>query len=163
MLKLLQKTFPPEICVVWKAQSSLNLSQVKFLSSMRSVITRTARSNHNNFVRKVSFDQIAPKLFSGYILHTIQPSRYHKPARYTTSNFLQKNMSTEDEVAKAEIAASTDPAVNPNAPTFFDKLVDGSIPADIIYQVCPMSFYVSFHTSYVFIAELILGPHRCGL
>jgi len=38
------------------------------------------------------------------------------------------------EVTAAEDAASTDPAVNPTAPTFFDKIVDKSIPADIIHE-----------------------------
>eukprot|EP01035_Chromulina_nebulosa_P021178 gene21178-27438_t len=38
------------------------------------------------------------------------------------------------EVEKAEIAASTDPAINPNALTFFDKIVSKEIPANIIYE-----------------------------
>jgi len=38
------------------------------------------------------------------------------------------------EVGAAAAAASTDPAVNPNAATFFDKIVDKSIPANIIYE-----------------------------
>ena len=38
------------------------------------------------------------------------------------------------EVDAAAAAASTDPAVNPNAATFFDKIVDKSIPAIIIYE-----------------------------
>jgi hypothetical protein len=40
--------------------------------------------------------------------------------------------STEEE--KAAAAASSDPAINPNAPTFFDKLVSKEIPANIIYE-----------------------------
>eukprot|EP00605_Chrysophyceae_sp_TOSAG23-4_P000314 GSChrysophyteH1.ASY1.ANO1.359.1 assembled CDS len=38
------------------------------------------------------------------------------------------------EVTAAAQAASTDPAINPLAPTFFDKIVDKSIPADIIHE-----------------------------
>jgi histidine triad (HIT) family protein len=38
------------------------------------------------------------------------------------------------EVSAAEQAQSSDPAVNPNAATFFDKLVSKDIPADIIYE-----------------------------
>lgn len=38
------------------------------------------------------------------------------------------------EVDAAAAAASTDPAINPNAPTFFDKLVSKQIPANIIYE-----------------------------
>ena len=38
------------------------------------------------------------------------------------------------EVDAAAAAASTDPAVNPNAATFFDKIVDKSIPANIIHE-----------------------------
>jgi len=106
---------------------------------MRSVITRRAARSNQYLVtsRKAFFGQLTPKqLFSGYILHAKQLPRYIKASRYpfTTSSILQKDMSS-DEVVNAEIAASTDPAINPNAPTFFDKLVDGSIPADIIYQV----------------------------
>jgi histidine triad (HIT) family protein len=46
------------------------------------------------------------------------------------------------EVDAAAIAASTDPAINPNAPTFFDKLVSKQIPANIIFEddVC-MAFH----------------------
>jgi histidine triad (HIT) family protein len=42
--------------------------------------------------------------------------------------------SGSNEVDLAKGAASTDPAINPNAPTFFDKLVSKEIPADIIYE-----------------------------
>ena len=38
------------------------------------------------------------------------------------------------EVNAAAIAASSDPAINPAAPTFFDKLVAKQIPANIIYE-----------------------------
>jgi len=41
-------------------------------------------------------------------------------------------MSSEQEAAA--IAASTDPAINPAAPTFFDKLVSKEIPANIIFE-----------------------------
>ena len=39
-----------------------------------------------------------------------------------------------DEAEKAKIAASTDPAINPAAPTFFDKLVSKEIPATLLYE-----------------------------
>ena len=39
-----------------------------------------------------------------------------------------------DEVLAADQAKSTDPAINPQAPTFFDKLVSKEIPADLIYE-----------------------------
>ena len=38
------------------------------------------------------------------------------------------------EVDAAQVAASTEPAVNPFAPTFFDKIVNKEIPAKIIYE-----------------------------
>ena len=38
------------------------------------------------------------------------------------------------EEAAALTAASTDPAVNPFAPTFFDKIVSKEIPANIIFE-----------------------------
>eukprot|EP01031_Cornospumella_fuschlensis_P026115 gene26115-31533_t len=38
------------------------------------------------------------------------------------------------EVDAAQRAASTDPAINPHAPTFFDKIVSKEIPAKIIYE-----------------------------
>lgn len=43
-------------------------------------------------------------------------------------------MSSMDEVAAAQASASTDPAINPTAPTFFDKLISKQIPANIIYE-----------------------------
>ena len=43
-------------------------------------------------------------------------------------------MSTTDEVAAAAIASSSDPAINPAAPTFFDKIVSKEIPANIIFE-----------------------------
>ena len=42
-------------------------------------------------------------------------------------------MSTS-EVDAAQTAASTDPAINPAAPTFFDKIVSKEIPADVIFE-----------------------------
>lgn len=38
------------------------------------------------------------------------------------------------EVDASLIAASSDPAINPAAPTFFDKLVAKQIPSNIIYE-----------------------------
>lgn len=38
------------------------------------------------------------------------------------------------EVDAAVIAKSSDPAINPAAPTFFDKLVAKQIPANIIFE-----------------------------
>ena len=39
-----------------------------------------------------------------------------------------------DETEAAKIAASSDPAINPNAPTFFDKLVNKEIPANLLHE-----------------------------
>ena len=39
-----------------------------------------------------------------------------------------------NEVDASAIAKSTDPAINPSAPTFFDKLVAKQIPANIIFE-----------------------------
>jgi len=41
---------------------------------------------------------------------------------------------SSSESEKAVEAASSDPAVNPNAPTFFDKIVAKEIPSDVIYE-----------------------------
>jgi len=43
-------------------------------------------------------------------------------------------MSKMNEVHAADIASSTDPAINPNAATFFDKIVSKEIPAAIIHE-----------------------------
>ena len=43
-------------------------------------------------------------------------------------------MSKSNEVDEALKASSTDPAINPNAPTFFDKIVSKVIPSTIIYE-----------------------------
>lgn len=42
--------------------------------------------------------------------------------------------SSSSEVDAATAAASSDPAINPNVPTFFDKLVSKEIPSKIIYE-----------------------------
>lgn len=47
---------------------------------------------------------------------------------------LRKMSSGITEVDAATAAASSDPAINPNAPTFFDKLVSKQIPANIIFE-----------------------------
>lgn len=39
-----------------------------------------------------------------------------------------------NEVDESIKASSTDPAINPNAPTFFDKIVSKDIPAKIIFE-----------------------------
>ncbi len=54
-------------------------------------------------------------------------SFYCNPSRFMSA-------SAEGEVDLAAAAASTDPAVNPFAPTFFDKIVKKEIPANIIYE-----------------------------
>lgn len=44
-------------------------------------------------------------------------------------------MSTgQSEVDAALINASTDPAINPKAPTFFDKLIKKEISANILFE-----------------------------
>jgi histidine triad (HIT) family protein len=63
------------------------------------------------------------------------PLAIHNFSHLTCREFHQTKMSSEaSEVEKARIAASTDPAVNPNAPTFFDKIVSKEIPAKIIFE-----------------------------
>lgn len=47
---------------------------------------------------------------------------------------VQRRMSSYNEVDAASIAASTDPAINPSAPTFFDKIVSKEIPSQIIHE-----------------------------
>ena len=66
-----------------------------------------------------------------------------------------------DEVLAAERAKSTDPAINPDAPTFFDKIVSKEIPADVIYEddqcmafndiapQAPVHFLGKYTTSYL--------------
>lgn len=107
-----------------------------FAQLMRSVITRATPLIQVSSKAAPLSSRPPRKLLRGYISRTQQLpiSTPRLTARYTTSRLFSKVMSSDDEVAKAAIAASTDPAINPNAPTFFDKLVDGSIPADIIYQ-----------------------------
>jgi histidine triad (HIT) family protein len=61
-------------------------------------------------------------------------SFYPSPTRPNPTLFTRSMSSTISEVEAAAIAASTDPAVNPNATTFFDKLVSKQIPANIIFE-----------------------------
>ena len=48
--------------------------------------------------------------------------------------YLTRNMSSSDEVNAAAVAASEDPAINPAAPTFFDKITSKEIAVDTIYE-----------------------------
>lgn len=49
--------------------------------------------------------------------------------------FIFRSMSNiVDEAEAAKIAASTDPAINPNVPTFFDKLVNKEIPSTLLHE-----------------------------
>lgn len=48
--------------------------------------------------------------------------------QFHLSSQLYKKMNEVDAAAKA---LSSDPAINPNAPTFFDKLVSKEIPAQV--------------------------------
>ena len=50
------------------------------------------------------------------------------------SNISRSIVNMSSEVNDALKAASTDPAINPNAPTFFDKLISKEIPSKIIYE-----------------------------
>ncbi len=59
---------------------------------------------------------------------------FNKPLRSPLPFILQPFRGKMSEVDAAQAAASTDPAVNPFAPTFFDKIVSKEIPAKIIYE-----------------------------
>jgi len=69
-------------------------------------------------------------LASPALLHTARVAR-HCALLFPTRLYAKK-MSSEVDAAAA--AASTDPAINPNAPTFFDKIVSKEIPAAIIHE-----------------------------
>lgn len=88
-------------------------------------------------LKRLCFGFIAGQLYNSKvltnsysILHRISPlvSR-----AFRFPNYLQMS-ELATEVDAARIAASTDPAVNPHAPTFFDKIVSKEIPAKVIYE-----------------------------
>jgi histidine triad (HIT) family protein len=66
-------------------------------------------------------------------------TRFGKSFRPTLSylpferGFASKKMS-ESEGDKAQAAKSSDAAINPNAPTFFDKIISGEVKANVIYD-----------------------------
>jgi histidine triad (HIT) family protein len=66
-------------------------------------------------------------------------ARFGKSFRPTLSylplerGFASKKMS-ESEGDKAQAAKSSDAAINPNAPTFFDKIISGEVKANVIYD-----------------------------
>lgn len=74
---------------------------------------------------------IAPLLTkrSPFVLRPLSLYQFNSKKFHTS-----KIMSTTDEVAAAAIASSSDPAINPAAPTFFDKIVSKVIPANIIFE-----------------------------
>jgi histidine triad (HIT) family protein len=86
----------------------LGLSASTLLFNQRPVLTRA-------FVHTV----VTPYLFG------------RKLPALPRQTFIKRTMS---EVDAAKTAASTDPAVNPFAPTFFDKIVSKEIPAKVIYE-----------------------------
>eukprot|EP01041_Mallomonas_annulata_P011717 gene11717-24571_t len=55
-------------------------------------------------------------------------------ARNYTPTSLKMADLTSNEVKAAAIAKSSDPAINPALPTFFDKLVSKEVPSKIIYE-----------------------------
>jgi HIT domain len=58
------------------------------------------------------------------------PVNFINRSQYSSTTFLKM----VGEVDASLIAASSDPAINPAAPTFFDKLVAKQIPSNIIYE-----------------------------
>lgn len=79
-------------------------------------------------VVRTSCRSLGPTLFQSSICRNIPCSVY------SSSYLYQSAVKMSNEVTAAEQAQSTDPAINPQAPTFFDKLVSKEIPADIIYE-----------------------------
>ena len=87
---------------------------------------------------------LCPLLARSYFrpLHLLRarpsPRSTLQPARQLPSLLLRPRLlgsaAMSNEVDAAAAAASTDPAVNPNAPTFFDKIVSKEIPATIIHE-----------------------------
>lgn len=78
-------------------------------------------------------------LLSGRHLVTSYQSAgiYQLPRSLARSSFVSSTRPSSlkmSELDAAAIAASSDPAVNPAAPTFFDKLVAKEIPASILYE-----------------------------
>jgi histidine triad (HIT) family protein len=66
-------------------------------------------------------------------------SGFRPASRFTSTVFknhslVTRAMSNSDEVSAAAAAASEDPAVNPAAPTFFDKITSKEIAVDTIYE-----------------------------
>jgi histidine triad (HIT) family protein len=57
-----------------------------------------------------------------------------KHSAFASRAILGTQIRKMSEVDAAAVAASTDPAVNPYAPTFFDKIVSKEIPANVIYE-----------------------------
>lgn len=90
---------------------SLNLLSLSSLSKFN--------SNTSSFITRSFYSTFSPSI-----------STFSSPFVTSTRKFSIMS----DEVKAAEIAASTDPAINPFAPTFFDKLVSKEIPARIVYE-----------------------------
>lgn len=73
----------------------------------------------------------------GFLSHSSISFRVPHFSVFTPSfQIIACSMSSQDksEVEAAKVAESTDPAINPYAPTFFDKIVSKQIPANIIYE-----------------------------
>lgn len=76
-----------------------------------------------------SFGLILPVACRHFVTAAAVPS--FTKSKFTVIPALRSKMS---EVDAAAIAASTDPAINPAAPTFFDKIISKDIPSTIIHE-----------------------------
>ena len=74
-------------------------------------------------------------------------------AQYRPRNFFSKMSSTNNEVDLSAAAASSDPALNPSAPTFFDKITSKEIPANVIYEDEMVILHIYIFFTIVFICN----------
>ena len=84
-------------------------------------------------ITAIFFERNPTALRSTSRLLSCQASYLHTHRFYQTKTKLTMSNSNS-EVDAAQVATSTDPAINPAAPTFFDKLTSKEIPADIIHE-----------------------------
>lgn len=110
---------PPVVCVV-----STHTHQQQHTTSQQQT---TQQLLLMQIVRRVNFAVLSIWAVRAFSINKSSPT--FSPARFSS-----KMSAISDEVAAAIDAKSTDPAVNPYAPTFFDKIVSKEIPSTIIFE-----------------------------
>lgn len=95
---------------------------------MLSIICKSYQHSHSHLISSTTLLKPSSRLIRK------QRRSFQALKHIHSSSILSLSKMSSDEVDAASIAASTDPAINPAAPTFFDLLISKKVPSKIIYE-----------------------------